>query len=74
MDGEVSLTVRDEGPGFDFNAVPDPTTPENRIFTHGRGIHLMKSLMDDVSFEEGGRVVNMRKKSMAGSAVQRRAV
>jgi serine/threonine-protein kinase RsbW len=49
-DGEVSITVRDEGPGFDSNTVPDPTTPERRLFEHGRGIHLMKTLMDEVSF------------------------
>jgi serine/threonine-protein kinase RsbW len=67
MDGEVSVKVRDEGQGFDFNAVPDPTTPENRIFTHGRGIYLMKTLMDDVFFDDGGAVVNMRKKSRTGS-------
>jgi serine/threonine-protein kinase RsbW len=73
MDGEVCVTVRDEGQGFDFNTVADPTTPENRIFTHGRGIYLMKTLMDHVSFEKGGAVVNMCKKSRAGSAVQRRA-
>lgn len=35
MDGEV-LTVRDEGQGFVSSTVPDPTTPENRLFTHGR--------------------------------------
>lgn len=63
-DGEVSITVRDEGPGwFDSNTVPDPTTPERRLFEHGRGIYLMKTLMDEVSFEESGRVVHMRKKS-----------
>jgi serine/threonine-protein kinase RsbW len=72
MDGEVSITVRDEGHGFDFNTVPDPTTPENRTFTHGRGIYLMKTFMDDVSFEKGGAVVNMRKKSRASSVVQRK--
>jgi serine/threonine-protein kinase RsbW len=37
-DGEVSITVGDEGQGFDSNAVPDPTTPENLLAKHGRGI------------------------------------
>src|ERR1700758_5386071 len=68
MDGEVVITVRDEGRGFDNSAVPDPTFRENLIFTHGRGIYLMKTLMDDVLFEEGGAVVTMRKKSNASSA------
>ena len=72
MDGEVSITVRDEGKGFDSSAVPDPTFRENLLFTHGRGIYLMKTLMDEVSFEEGGAVVMMRKKSNASSAEQRK--
>ena len=72
LDGEVSITVRDEGRGFDSNAVPDPTFLENLLFTHGRGIYLIKTLMDEVSFEEGGTVVMMRKKSNANSAEQRK--
>ena len=63
MDGEVSITVRDEGKGFDSSTLPDPTFLENLLFTHGRGIYLMKTLMDEVSFEEGGSVVRMRKNS-----------
>ena len=61
-DGEVSITVEDEGQGFDSKAVLDPTTPENRLLTYGRGIHLMKTLMDEVRFERGGAVVHIRKK------------
>ena len=59
-DGEVFLTIQDEGRGFDSAAV-DPTTPENRLLPHGRGIYLMKTLMDDVCFEQGGAVVYMHK-------------
>ena len=73
IDGEVSITVRDEGPGFDTSAVPDPTTPEGRLFEHGRGIYLMKTLMDEVSFEERGTIVHMRKKSNGSPDAQRRA-
>ena len=72
MDGEVSITVRDEGRGFDCSAIPNPTFRENLLFTHGRGIYLMKTLMDEVSFEEGGAVVMMRKKSNTNSAEQRK--
>jgi anti-sigma regulatory factor (Ser/Thr protein kinase) len=36
IDGEVSITVRDEGLGFDMNTVPDPTTSENRLLRHAR--------------------------------------
>ncbi len=58
---EVSIAVKDEGNGFDTNNVPDPTAPENIGSAHGRGIHVMKALMDEVRFEEGGVVVRMRK-------------
>jgi serine/threonine-protein kinase RsbW len=72
MDGEVSITVRDQGRGFDSSAVLDPTLLENLLFTHGRGIYLMKKLMDEASFEEGGSVVRMRKNSNGNSAEQRK--
>jgi serine/threonine-protein kinase RsbW len=61
-DGEVSVTVQDEGQGFDSGIVPDPTVSENRLHTYGRGIYLMKTLMDEVSFDQGGAVVYMRKR------------
>lgn len=62
MDGEVSITVRDEGEGFDSPAVPDPTDPQRRLLPNGRGIYLIRALMDEVSFEERGNVLHMRKK------------
>ena len=58
---EVSIAVKDEGNGFDVNNVPNPTTPENIGSAHGRGILVMKAVMDEVRFEEGGIVVQMRK-------------
>lgn len=60
-EGEVAITIRDEGAGFDSNSVLDPTAPEQVMSAHGRGIYLMRALMDEVSFEEGGTVVYMRK-------------
>src|SRR6266853_2784652 len=66
LDGEVSITVRDEGQGFNSEEVANPTTPENLRFTHGRGIYLMKRLMDKVSFEDGGSAVRMQKNSNGG--------
>ncbi len=57
----VSIAVKDEGHGFDINSVADPTARENITSVHGRGIHVMKALMDEVHFEEGGVVVHMRK-------------
>ena len=59
MDGEVLIIVRDEGKGFESSAATDP----KRLFlTSGRGLHLMRALMDEVSFEENGTVVRMRKR------------
>jgi serine/threonine-protein kinase RsbW len=55
------LVVRDHGPGFDPKKIPDPTKAENLYAAHGRGIFLMRELMDEVQFEEGGRVVVMKK-------------
>jgi anti-sigma regulatory factor (Ser/Thr protein kinase) len=59
----VFIVVRDQGHGFDPNKVPDPLAFENLRAEHGRGIHLMKLAMDEVSFERGGKEVHMRKVS-----------
>jgi len=57
----ISVVVKDQGQGFDPSAVPDPTAAENIGAEHGRGIWLMRSAMDEVSFERGGTEVRMRK-------------
>ena len=41
--------------------IADPTAPENNGSIHGRGIYLMKALMDEVRFEDGEVAVHMRK-------------
>jgi serine/threonine-protein kinase RsbW len=66
-DGEVSITVEDEGNGFRSDTVSDPTLPENKLRTHGRGIYLIRMLMDEIHFEKGGSVVHMRKRANADS-------
>jgi serine/threonine-protein kinase RsbW len=58
---ELSIAVKDEGRGFDIDKMADPTVPESIGSVHGRGIYLMKALMDEIRFEEGGVVVHMRK-------------
>jgi len=63
--GEVSIRVEDEGDGFESAHIPDPTSPDNRMRTHGRGIFLMRTLMDEVHYEQGGSVVHMRKRANA---------
>ncbi|GAB2618339.1 ATP-binding protein [Belliella aquatica] len=52
---EIKFIIKDEGSGFEIEALKDPTSPENLEKTGGRGIFLMKHLADDVSFEEEGR-------------------
>ena len=53
--GLLRCSIEDEGNGFDFNQLPDPTDPENLEKIGGRGIFLMKHLSDEVKFEEGGK-------------------
>ena len=59
---EVSIAVKDQGPGFDIDKMADPTSSKNVGSVYGRGIYLMRAFMDEVRFEEGGAVVRMRKK------------
>jgi len=56
----VSIFIEDEGPGFNFYNVPDPTTPENIENIHGRGVYLMKHLADDVIFHGNGNKVEIK--------------
>lgn len=53
----VAFTIKDEGPGFDFSNLPDPTSPENIEKPQGRGVFLMRNLADRVSFEDNGSKV-----------------
>ena len=56
---EVALQVYDEGAGFDPALVPDPTLPENLEGTGGRGIFLIRELMDEVRYYEPGNCVRL---------------
>ncbi len=55
----ITACVTDEGSGFDPDAIPDPTTPSNLFKTGGRGIFLMRSLMDEVMYNERGNSVTL---------------
>ena len=57
--GNLSFTIEDQGDGFDFQTIPDPTSPENIEKLCGRGIFLMKNLADKVGFKKKGRVVEL---------------
>ena len=55
----LMFSVQDEGPGFDYYNLPDPTAPENLEKPTGRGIFLMKHLADQVIFSDNGKTVEM---------------
>jgi serine/threonine-protein kinase RsbW len=60
-DGNMfEVTVKDEGDGFEFNNIPDPTDPANIENLHGRGVFLMRSLADRIEFNDSGNEVIMR--------------
>ena len=56
---KILLTVKDEGPGFDYNNIPDPTSPENIENMSGRGVYLMSKLSDEIEFENNGSFIKM---------------
>jgi serine/threonine-protein kinase RsbW len=58
-EGVIKFRVEDEGNGFDYEHLPDPTSPENLEKPGGRGIFLMKHLADEVVFGEKGKVVEL---------------
>lgn len=51
--------ITDQGAGFDYENVPDPTSPENIEKPNGRGVFLMRSLADACAFDDDGRVVEL---------------
>lgn len=57
----VSMEITDEGPGFDPEAVPDPTLDENLDVPSGRGVMLIKAYMTEVRYNERGNSVFMAK-------------
>lgn len=56
----VVFEVKDEGAGFDYANLPDPTAPENLEKPNGRGVFLMRSLADEVEFFDNGSRVELR--------------
>jgi serine/threonine-protein kinase RsbW len=56
------IVVRDPGPGFDVNKIPDPCVGENIFANHGRGIYLINQLMDEVKFHKNGTEIHMIKR------------
>jgi serine/threonine-protein kinase RsbW len=56
---QLLFEIEDEGPGFDYDTLPDPTAPENLENPGGRGIFLMRNLCDEVNFMENGKRVQL---------------
>ena len=56
---KLTLIVRDQGKGFNYRDVPDPTAPGNVEKVNGRGVFLMEKLSDKISFKENGRKVSL---------------
>jgi len=57
---KITWTVADEGPGFDYNNIPDPTAPENLEKLTGRGVFIIKHLADQFIFNTRGNEVELQ--------------
>jgi len=57
---ELKVHIEDQGHGFDYSTVPDPTAPENLEKINGRGIFLMERLSDEILYLENGRIVVLK--------------
>jgi serine/threonine-protein kinase RsbW len=55
-----NVTVTDEGEGFEYGNLPDPTDPKNIENLHGRGVFLMRNLSDEIEFNDSGNEVKMQ--------------
>jgi len=59
-DESVNIRICDEGDGFDFSNVEDPTNTDNLKKESGRGIHIIKSLSKEIEFEEEGKCIQFK--------------
>jgi serine/threonine-protein kinase RsbW len=60
-DRKATISIEDSGKGFNLNSVPDPTTDENILKGSGRGVFLIKHLMDSLeSNKEGNRITMVK--------------
>lgn len=60
-DGSVRIVVRDPGDGFDPSSLANPLNGENLMADHGRGVYLIRQVMDEVEYANGGREIWMKK-------------
>lgn len=61
-DRGMLLVIEDEGPGFDPRQIPDPTQAECLLETHGRGLFLMRRMMDSVRISRRGTRITLLKR------------
>jgi serine/threonine-protein kinase RsbW len=62
MPEEIRIVVRDPGAGFNTSSSADSAEDGTNLTQHGRGILLMRSLMDEISYRHGGSELRMRKR------------
>lgn len=55
MDNQLRFVIEDQGEGFDYQSLKDPTSPENLEKPGGRGVFIMRHLSDEVDFQDNGR-------------------
>ncbi|MDX9770121.1 MAG: ATP-binding protein [Tenuifilaceae bacterium] len=58
-DSSIHIYVKDQGPGFNYHDIPDPTRPENIENVSGRGVFLMRNLADSIEFDDNGSKVEL---------------
>ena len=68
--GTLQATIRDQGAGFDPTSIPDPTRPENLSRSCGRGLFLMRQLLDEVSYNDRGNEVTLVLRLDSGGALE----
>ncbi len=57
---KIRVKIQDEGEGFDYEDVPDPTDPMNILELNGRGVFLMHQLSDGVEYSNNGSTVEIQ--------------
>src|SRR3989338_10622276 len=58
-DGLLNIEVEDKGSGFDYKPMPDPTVNDNIMKGSGRGLYLIKNIMDEVEYNKAGNKMRM---------------
>lgn len=59
--GKLKITIKDQGKGFNYADIPDPRSNSNILKHGGRGLFLIRNLMDEVKFNDSGNEIKMVK-------------